>query len=154
MTLSQTSPPPLHRVSRTIWMTLNFKHFYLTWKNSLLAWLSPPSAWMGSITRPEHGTPFFLWASKISSTLAKQRRSSASFSWTCSSSGYLGNNNVYCFIYSSARTALFKQGVPVFTFCEWLPWEPFEFPNFIHMSQALIVTLVLAPLYTLGYTCL
>lgn len=62
---------------------------HFTWKNSGEASLSPPSDWMGSTTIPATGTPFFWYFSINSSTSARHLASSAWFSLTFSSRGYL-----------------------------------------------------------------
>ena len=67
------------------------KNAQLTWNQALLPWKSPPSDWIGSTINPTTGVPSFLHLSIVSSTWAKHRLSSASFSLTKSSSGYLKN---------------------------------------------------------------
>lgn len=71
-------------VSSNLVSQINF-----TWKNSGEASLSPPSDWMGSTTIPATGTPFFWYFSIKSSTSARHLASSAWFSLTFSSRGYL-----------------------------------------------------------------
>ena len=78
-------------ILRAVLRSNSFKEiFYLiTWKNSLEPWLSPPSAWIGSTIIPATGIPILAWFSICSSTVAKHLSSSAWFSLTNSSKGYL-----------------------------------------------------------------
>ena len=64
------------------------------WNHALLPWWSPPSDWIGSTINPTQGFPTFFCFSSVSSTFARQRLSSASFSRAFSSRGYLKDNSL------------------------------------------------------------
>ena len=76
-----------------------------TWNQALLPWKSPPSDWMGSTMQPTTGCPSLLHLSIVSSAKTKHRLSSASFSLTKSSNGYLKYS---CYLFAVINNSKFK----------------------------------------------